>query len=200
MSVGVFFAAAVLAQAADAPAAPAPAPQAAHGYGPATPAPPRGVATVQTAAKDCSPKNPDPTGAIVVCVEKPNGYRIDPDVLNARKAKRQADTGGPRPPERYADTSCSVVGSGGCAFAPAINVLAAAMTAAEIGARLAKGEEIGSIFKTEPAAGSTEYQLYQQAKKARERKEAEAAGRAYAAQIDAEAAAEAASKGTGEKQ
>jgi hypothetical protein len=190
MSVGVFLAAAALAQAADGSASTAPGPS----YGPGTPAPPRTAATVQTAVKDCSPKNPDPNGAIVVCVERPNGYRIDPDVLNAKKAKRQADTGGPRPPERYADTSCSVVGAGGCAFGPAINLLAAAATAIEIGDRLAKGQEIGSIFKTEP--GSSEYQYYQLAKKERERKELEAEGRAYAAQIDAEEAAGAAAKGT----
>ena len=96
MSAGVLLAAAVLGQAAAA----APTPPA---YGPAAPAPPK-IASSATGAKDCSPGVPDPaTGAIVVCVVKPNGYRIDPDLLAANKAKKKEQTGGPKPPERYAE-------------------------------------------------------------------------------------------------
>jgi hypothetical protein len=39
--------------------------------------------------------------------------------------------------------------------------------------RLAKGQEVGSIFETTPASG--EYALYREAKRKREEKEAEAA-------------------------
>jgi hypothetical protein len=120
-------------------------------------------------------------------VVKPEGYRIDPDVLAAKKAERQADQGKARPPENYADNTCATVGPNGCAFAPAINLLAAAMTAAEIADRVSKGQEIGSVFRTDPQL--TEYQYYQLAKAERERKESEAADKTYAAQVEAEAKA-----------
>ena len=188
MSVGVFLAAAALAQAAEPAAAPAPAPQPAPAYGPPAPAPRKLASRGATHLKDCSPDAPDPeSGAIVVCVERPNGYRIDPDVLAAKKMKRQADTGGPRPPERFPDTSCSVVGAMGCAFAPSINLLAAAATVAKIADRVSKGEEVGSVFRTEPQM--SEYEYYKAARTERERKEKEAAVTAYAARIDAEASA-----------
>jgi hypothetical protein len=64
----------------------------------------------------------------------------------------------------------------GCRGTPTINLLAAAVTAAEISKRLAKGEEIGSIFETTPTP--SDYQYYQEAKKRREEKEAEAAAKA----------------------
>jgi hypothetical protein len=125
-------------------------------------------------------------------VVKPDGYRIDPDILAAKKAKRDADHGRVRPPESYADNTCATVGPNGCAFAPAINLLAAAMTAAEIADRVSKGQEIGSVFKTDPQL--TEYQYYQLAKAERERKESEAADKAYADQVAAEAKAAAPQK------
>jgi hypothetical protein len=53
--------------------------------------------------------------------------------------------------------------------------------------RLSKGQEIGSMFVTDPQM--SEYQYYQLARKEREQTETEAANKAYAAQVDAEAAA-----------
>jgi hypothetical protein len=52
---------------------------------------------------------------------------------------------------------------------------------------VSKGQEIGSVFRTDPQL--TEYQYYQLAKAERERKESEAADKVYAAQVEAEAAA-----------
>jgi hypothetical protein len=146
---------------------------------PQTPAPTKAV------GGDCSSTKPDPaSNAIVVCVEKPQGYRIDPDVLAARKAKRQALAGRPKPPETLKDRSCAVVGPAGCQFdAPGVNLLAAAGTAAEMADRLSKGQEVGSMFVTDPQ--TSEYQYYQLARKEREAKEA-------AARIKARAAANAA--------
>ena len=192
MSVGLILAAALLAQAQaeDAPAAPPPpeqqAPRPAPAYGPALPAPPRTAATAGAPRKDCSPKAPDPTtGAIVVCVIKPNGYRIDPDVLAAKKAKRDADHGRPlNRSERMADNTCAV-GPHGC-IDTGINLLAVALTAAQMAERLSKGQEIGSMFVTDPQM--SEYQYYQLAREEREQRETEAADQAYAAQLDAEAA------------
>jgi len=72
-----------------------------------------------------------------------------------------------------------VVGEAGCIGAnPGINLIGAALTAAEIAARLARGQEIGSLFVTDPQP--SEYQLYQEAKREREAKEAEAAAAAKA--------------------
>ena len=144
------------------------APGGANGPVPA-PAP---AVSAKPAEKGCAQqpatKNPN---EIVVCAVKPNGYRIDPDLMAARKAKKELQAGQPRNPhETFADHSCANVGPMGCRGGPTVDLLAVAMTAAQISERLAKGQEIGSIFKTEPTP--SEYQLYQQAKKQREDKEA----------------------------
>ena len=123
------------------------------------------------AKAECSPRVPDPNSReIIVCAPKPEGYRIDPDVMAAKKAKRQALAGRPKPPENFKDHSCKVVGPAPCMDAPGINLLAAAATAAEMAKRLSTGQEIGSMFVTDPQ--TTEYQYYKQAKKEREAKEA----------------------------
>ncbi len=123
-----------------------------------------------------APANAQP-GEIVVCAKRPEGYRLDPDVMEAKRAMRGG--GRPKRPERMKDTSCAVVGAAGCIGAGAgINLIGAALTAAEMAARLSKGQEIGSMFVTDPQP--TEYQLYLEAKHRREAKEAEAAAAAKA--------------------
>ena len=72
-------------------------------------------------------------------------------------------------------TSACAVGPRGCPNA-GINIFGAALTAAEMASRLAKGQEIGSMFVTDPEP--SEYQLYLAAKAAREAKEAEKAAKA----------------------
>src|SRR5690349_9555966 len=67
--------------------------------------------------RDCSPRAPDPkSGEIVICAEKPDGYRINPDVIQARKLKKRSDAGRPTRPGPIAmkDNSCSVVGEAPC--------------------------------------------------------------------------------------
>ena len=54
-----------------------------------------------------------------------------------------------------------------------INLIGVALTAAQMAERLAKGQEIGSMFVTDPHP--SEYQLYVEAKKRRESKEEEKA-------------------------
>lgn len=138
----------------------------------------------------CSPSAPDPNSReIIVCALKPQGYRIDPDVIAAKKAKKRAEAGRPVSPQMPKDRSCAVVGPAGCTFdPPGINLLAAAATLGEIADRLSKGKEIGSIFVTDPQM--TEYQYYQAAKKEREAKAAEAvAKKAAAARAAASASA-----------
>jgi hypothetical protein len=172
MPAGLLFAIALLAEAAPAEAAPA------------DPAPPKPPPTeLQVKAPDRCPTLPATAqpGEIVVCGQKPEGYRLDPDVMAAKRAMRGG--GRPKRPDRMVDKSCAVVGAAGCIGAnPGINLIGAALTAAEMAARLAKGQEIGSMFVTDPQP--TEYQLYLEAKRAREAKEAEAAA-AKAAKVKA---------------
>jgi hypothetical protein len=146
----------------------------------ATPAPTTGAKPpVKTADDGCSPTKPDAdTRAIVICAQRPNGYRIDPDILKARREKRQNLAGRPHNPhETFADRSCGTVGPMPC-FNAGINLIAAAVTAAEMAKRLAEGKEIGSMFVTDPQP--SEYQLYLQAKHEREAEEAAKAAKAKA--------------------
>lgn len=161
-----------LAQAAAAPAG-------SSGYGPvaAVPPPPTPPPSDPT-QRECTPQNKDPNAnAIVVCAVKPEGYRLPPDIVEARRLKKEGITGGPRNPhESFADHSCANVGPMGCRGTPTVDLVAVAATVAKISQRLAKGQEVGSVFQTEKA--SSDYQLYQMAKQEREAKEAAAAGRA----------------------
>ena len=173
MPLGLPVALALLAQAAAA----TPSSQAAPQYGPVPAAPAKPVTTPEP-ARECVNQNQNPNGnEIVVCAIKPEGYRLPADIVEARRLKKEGVTVRPHNPhESYADRSCANVGPMGCRGAPTINMLAVAATAAEISKRLAKGQEVGSIFETEKS--STDYQLYQMAKKQREEKEAAAASKA----------------------
>ena len=174
MPFGLPVAFAILVQAAAA-ASSAPAQ---YGPAPAAPAKPSVSADPQ---RECVNQNKDPNGnEIVVCAIKPEGYRLPPDIVEARRLKKEGVTVRPKNPhETYADHSCANVGPMGCRGTPTINMLAVAATAAQISQRLAKGQEVGSVFETEKS--STDYQLYQMAKKEREEKEAAAAARAVKA-------------------
>jgi hypothetical protein len=112
---------------------------------------------------------------------------VPPDIVEARRLKKQGLTVRPHNPhEAYRDNSCNRVGPNGCITGPAVNMLAVAATAAEISKRLAKGQEIGSIFETTPTP--SDYDFYQEAKKEREAKEAEAAAKKAQAAAEAKAA------------
>ncbi|MEO5773442.1 MAG: hypothetical protein ABIQ32_04910 [Sphingomicrobium sp.] len=166
------------AQVAAAPAAASTAPptdSARSVYGPALPAAPKPVKPAAP-IEPCRTAVPKDPGEIIVCAERPQGYRLDADVLTAKRARRGG--GKPKRPDRMADTSCQVVGPMGCRNGPAVNLVAAALTAAKMAERLSKGQEIGSMFITTPE--STEYQLYIAAKREREAREAEAAAAAAA--------------------
>jgi hypothetical protein len=160
-----------------------------HGfYGPAVPAPPKpkvkSVATEPckvTEAKDVK----DDTREIVVCAQKVEGYRINPDVLKAQRLKKK--NAHPRRPERLVDTSCASVGPMGCTGGAGINLIAAALTAATMVQKAVSGENVGEMFITDPQPD--EYKLYLQAKREREAAELEEAEKAKAkAKAGAEAA------------
>ncbi len=115
-------------------------------------------------------------GEIVICAERPNGYRLNPDIQEAKRELRAQKL---RRPENFKHNDCATVGPMGCRGGPTINLIAAAMTAAEMAKRVAEGKEIGSMFQTTPEP--TEYDLYKEAKRRREAKEAAAAAKAKAA-------------------
>jgi hypothetical protein len=177
---GALFAIAFLAQ-AEATA------QSSNDYGPAGPpvSKPAGEGATKS-AESCAPSAPDPkSGEIIVCALKPQGYRIDSDVLKARRDKRSQMAGRLKPPENYKPNDCANVGPMGCRGGPAFNVMAAAATLEQMGQRLAQGQEVGSLFATEPY--ESEYQLYLDAKKEREAKEEAAAIKKAAAAAKAAA-------------
>jgi hypothetical protein len=183
-------AALLFAQAASAaPAADPPQPA----YGPATTAPTKpAAAPVKTAERDCAPQqSPSNPNEIVVCAVKPQGYRIDPDVLAARRMKKKGDAGPPRNPhETYADHSCATVGPMGCRGGQTFNVVGAAMAAANMIDKAVKGENVGQTLVTDPT--HNEYQLYKEAKRQREEKEADASAKAISDAARNKAAADAA--------
>lgn len=157
--------------AAAAPSSAAPAASQAQGP-PSTPKP---KAKAESAAESCRNILPTEPGEIIVCAERPQGYRIDPDLMEAQRLIREHKKT-PKRPDRMADTSCQTVGPMGCRGQAGINLLAAAATAAAMAKRLSEGKEIGSMFITDPQPD--EYQLYLALKKAREEREADAASAA----------------------
>lgn len=143
---------------------------------------PAGTPTASQAAKaDPAPAESCPTTAdsrtIVICTQRPEGYRLNPDVMEAR---RETHSGGrPTRPGGKVIPDCATVGPAPCVSA-GINLIGAALTAVEMAKRLSKGEEVGSMFVTDPQP--SEYQLYQMAK---EKREAEDAEKAAAAMVKA---------------
>jgi len=163
---------ALFAQAATAPVGPA--------------APEQEKAATTTTAPAC-PKAADPnSNQIIICAPRIEGYRLNPDVLEARREMRNPGRPKRGGPDLAPYRDCTV-GPMGCGPQAGINLLAAALTAAEMAKRLSEGKEIGSMFKTDPTP--SEYQLYQAAKERREAEEAEKAGKAAAAAAKAKAEA-----------
>ncbi|MBA3511084.1 hypothetical protein [Sphingomonas sp.] len=147
----------------------------------AGPEPGQAANNSQPAAKAANGCGPAPAaiepGEIFVCAPRPQGYRIDPDVLEADRAKRRGKL---KRPDRMVDNSCASVGPMGCAGmgGAGIDLLGAAMVLGTMATKAIRGENVGKMFITRPEP--TEYELYQEAKRAREAKEAEAAAAAKA--------------------
>jgi len=142
----------------------------------ATAPPPERPASSQPASKPasnavpgCSERSPD-SQTIVICTERPQGYRLNPDVMEAKRETR----GGSRPvrPGGKVIPDCTNVGPAPCTTA-GINIIGAALTAVEIAKRAASGEDVGEMFVTDPHP--SEYQLYLMAKARREAEEEEKA-------------------------
>lgn len=158
------------------------------GAGTGTSAAPQPTAAAAAAAelRQCNTQNNDPNSRqIIVCAPKPQGYRIDPDVLAARRMKKKGDAVQPRNPhETYVDHSCATVGPMGCRGAPGIDIATAAVTAATMVDKAIKGENVGKMWVTDPQRN--EYQLYLEARREREAREKERAAKAAQAKAAAE--------------
>jgi hypothetical protein len=152
------------------------------------PAAPASAAAPQDGCKDAQP-HPDST-QITICAQKPQGYRLNPDVMEAKRGVNSA--GRPNNPHAVLqDDSCRTIGPMPCMQA-GVSLIGAALTAAEMAKRLAEGKEIGSMFITDPHP--TEYQLYQMAKARREWQEREAEAEKVKMAATAKAAAASAAK------
>lgn len=154
-------------------------------YGPAPPPAPKPKAAAAASACAVPPVDKD-KGEIFVCAPRPEGYRIDPDVLKASKQARNRTK--PKRPERLVDTSCATVGPHGC-MSTGIDLLNAALVAATMAQKAISGGNVGQMFVTDPQL--SEYELYKLAKSEREAKEAEQATAAKVKAIREEAAAKA---------
>ena len=80
-----------------------------------------------------------------------------------------------------APTLCEHIG--GCSALKSLNIVNTALIAAQLLARAAQGESVGDMFKTQPEP--TEYQLYLEAKRNREAREAEVEAQIKAAAVEA---------------
>ncbi len=171
MTVGLPLALALLAQAA------------VNGqtYGPLPPPPPKPAVKapepLATTTEPCAAPRPGGNpNEIIVCVQRPQGYRLNPDIMEAKRAMR---SGKPKPPERMRDTSCASVGPMGCLGSGAgIDLIGGAILLGTMVAKAVRGDNVGKMFITDPQP--TEYQLYLEAKRAREAREAEEAAAAAA--------------------
>ena len=134
--------------------------------------PPTIAETRPQAAERCSSAMPTPeSGEIVVCVQRPEGYRLNPDVMETKRLLRR---GRPKPPETMKDNSCASVGPMGCAGmgGAGIDLVGAAIVLGTMATKAVRGENVGRMFVTDPQP--SEYELYVEAKRIREAKEAEA--------------------------
>lgn len=156
MAAGLTLALAMFAQAAPIAQPPAAAPQSSAGQ------------KEPESAPACSEPRTD-GDRIVICTERPQGYRLDPNVMEANREKHSG--GRPvRPGGKPLPDCATGVGPQAC-LVGGISPIGVALTAAEMAKRIATGEEVGSMFVTDP--NPTEYQLYMMAKARREAEEAE---------------------------
>jgi hypothetical protein len=158
-------------------------------YGPATPAQPKKAASATTttpsAPNSCVPgqrtSNPN---EVVICAPRIEGYRLNPDVMEAR---REIHSGGrpTRPGPMGARPRDCAVGPWACGPQAGINLVGAALTAATMAKKAMNGENVGEMFVTDPHP--SEYQLYLAAKARREARDAERAAATQARAKEEEA-------------
>lgn len=148
----------------------------------APPPPAEPPLTAETASdddcKDAARDSAD-TRTIVVCAQRPQGYRLNPDVMAAKRIKRGGRGAAPKPSETFKQDSCATVGPMGCRGQGVIDIPSAAIAAVQMVAKAVQGEDVGKMFETDKQL--TEYEAYLLAKAQREaQEEEEAAARARA--------------------
>jgi hypothetical protein len=132
--------------------------------------------TVETASEqDCkyARQQGADTRTITVCAQRPQGYRLNPDVMAAKKIKRTGRGAAPKPSEDFKQDSCATVGPMGCRGQGAIDIPSAAIAAVQMVAKAVQGEDVSKMFQTDKQL--TEYELYLLAKAEREAREQEEA-------------------------
>ena len=123
------------------------------------------------------------TRTITVCAQRPQGYRLNPDVMAAKRIKRTGRGAAPKAPENFKQDSCATVGPMGCRGQGVIDIPSAAIAAVQMVAKAAKGENVGEMFQTDKTL--SEYELYLLAKAEREAREEEEAAAKVRAQVKA---------------
>lgn len=130
---------------------------------------PAGPAAATPANKPCQSTSPTAhTDEIVVCVERMEGYRIDPDLMTAKRAVREQGNR-PKLRERLKGAPGLCENIGGCRGMEGVNLVSVGVAAARLAVRAAQGESVRDMFVTDPQL--SEYELYQQAKRQREERE-----------------------------
>lgn len=127
------------------------------------------------------------TRTIVVCAQRPQGYRLNPDVMAAKRIKRSGRGAAPKPHENYKQDDCATVGPMGCRGQGIIDIPSAAIAAVQMVAKAVQGENVGKMFQTDK--NLSEYELYLLAKAEREAREEEEAAARIRAEVRAEDAA-----------
>lgn len=148
------------------------------------PKPPASAETPTDESCDDARRQGADTRTITICAQRPQGYRLDPDVMAAKRIKRTGRGAAPRPPENFKQDSCATVGPMGCRGQGVIDIPSAAIAAAQMLARAARGEDVGAMFQTDKQL--SEYELYLLAKAEREAREEEEAAAKAKAQLKAE--------------
>ena len=126
---------------AQAEAAPPPPPSPA-------PAPPVTAETVTDETCEDARPNAD-TRTITVCAQRPNGYRLNPDVMAAKRVKRGGRGAAPKPAENFKRDECATVGPMGCRGQGVIDIPSAAIAAVQMVAKAVQGEDVGKMFQTD---------------------------------------------------
>jgi hypothetical protein len=155
--------------------------------GPPAPAEPKPPVTVETASdEECAEANRGggDTRTITVCAQRPQGYRLNPDVMAAKRIKRTGRGAAPKAPENFKQDTCATVGPMGCRGQGVIDIPSAAIAAAQMIGKAVQGENVGEMFKTDKQL--SEYELYLLAKAEREAREEEEAVAKAKVEIKAE--------------
>ena len=132
------------------------------------PPPPLFLKKGERAQEPCQPQD---TRSIVVCAQRRDGYRLDPNVMEAKREKetnnRSANSKVPT-----AEAVCSAQPMGCGKGMQSLDLANMAIVLGTTAIRAAKGEDWTRALKT---GGAGEYQLYKQAEQRRKAQDAERA-------------------------